>query len=109
MDAFLKEQQAFALLFRMGVVGREEWREWLRQEYNIPMAPPVTIEVDDAVAGVHNLGMVVEEMVDARMSRIFFEAEQGDTNEAQAEQNGPGPQVTDELTDEELQRLAEEG
>ena len=105
MDAFLKEQQAFALLFRLGVIGREEWREWLRQEYNVPLAPPVAIEVDDAATGVHNLGMVVEEMVDARMSRIFFEAEQGETNE-----NGDEPQqVTGELTDEELQRLAEEG
>ena len=99
MDAFLKETQAFSVLFRLGVIGRLEWRAWLRQEYNIPLADVPMESVPD-MSDVAGLPDLVASLVDERMSATYFETENGSEN-VEAEQEM-------ELTEDELQRLAEE-
>jgi len=123
MDAFLKETQAFSVLFRLGVLSREEWRQWLRQEYNVPLAEPVAL--DDGVPDMRDipgLAAVVAAFVDERIAE-YGSAEEHESPEAlvTAEQSGNGTDPVPELpvdegdepleplTDDTLQRLAEEG
>lgn len=126
MDAFLKETQAFSVLFRLGVLSREEWRSWLRQEYTVPLAQPVPIEggVPD-MSDITGLPEFVASLVDGRMEELFTADEGGDGRDAsivQAEtgpngaQADPVPEVPvdggdepiEPLTDDTLERLAQE-
>jgi hypothetical protein len=114
MDAFLKETQAFSVLFRMGVLSRDEWREWLRQEYNVPLAPPV--QFTDAVpdmSDITGLPDFVASLVDGRMTELFTAEEAMDGGQALVEaemgENGAQADFSDEpMTDEILERLAQE-
>jgi hypothetical protein len=122
MDAFLKETQAFSVQFRLGIISREEWRAWLRQEYNVPLAEPVDIEdgVPD-MADITGLPEFVASLVDGRMGELFTAADdERGIVEAEMGQNGAqmdpvpempvdeGDEVIEPLTDDTLERLAEE-
>lgn len=117
MDAFLKETQAFAIVHRLGVMSREEWRAWLRQEYNVPLAEPVQIDGVPIMADVAGLDDHVARMVDMRVGQIFYEAEHENPDElieAEGFTTNGGEGGDDEdpfgsLSEETLQRLAEEG
>jgi hypothetical protein len=127
MDAFLKETQAFSVLFRLGILSRDEWREWLRQEYNVPLAPPVKIDGDGVpdMSDIAGLPEFVASLVDGRVEELFTADEGADGRPegiVQAEMGVNGSQADavpehpvddgdveiEPLTDDTLQRLAEE-
>jgi hypothetical protein len=115
MEQFMRETQAFAIALRLGVISREEWRAWWRQEYNIPLAPPIKIEPPD-MADVATLPDFVQQLVDQRLYELSADVE-AETEHAAGlagfEQVDPAPAPqpdgddgVGELSEDDLAQLA---
>jgi hypothetical protein len=37
MEQWLREAQGFAIYFRLGIISRDEWRDYLREAYGLPL------------------------------------------------------------------------
>ena len=116
MEQYFRETQAFAIQLRLGIISREEWRAWLRQEYNVPLAPPITIEPPDMM-DVATLSEYVQTLVDSRLYELSADAQAEADHAAglagfEQADPAPAPQPTGDndgdgvLTEDDLQALA---